>query len=333
MNQPRGSALIIVMWLMVLLSVVVAHYSREVRIETDLATDYIQREKAYYLALAGTQRAILEISRDTEPSIDTLKDSWHANPEAYKDVPVGHTGTYSVQVVDEDGKIDLNSVDHGVLSRLLYAMGVKRDQLETIVDSILDWMDEDDIRRLKGAENDFYEKLDPPYQSKDGPFDSVLELLLVQGVTEDIFWGYEGEDGFVPGLVDLVTVYQSKPVININTAPGPVLEAVLGVGASTVEAILHSRDAGSSSGTPSSLKTLSTSQAGMPMVTFSRNFGVTSTGTVSNSGTKRTVRAIVSRERGVLRVIAWDDLWERIAIPYVLDEDENDRDKARKVMR
>jgi len=317
-----GSALIVVMWLLLLLAVIVAHFSREVRMETSLATDYVQREKAYYLAFAGVQRAMLQIANDEKSKVDTLEDEWCANPAAYKEVQVGKTGTYDVQVIDEDGKIDLNGANRDVLSRLLYAIDVERDQREEIVDSILDWRDPDDKHSLSGAEDDYYEDLDPPYEAKDGAFDSVEELLLVKGVTEDVYWGHGGEEGFVAGLVDLVTVYQTQPAININTAPGPVLEAVLGVGAATVEGILQSREEGVFFGEGQSPAAYVKENSSIPIVTASRNFSIVSTGILAEGNVRRTVRAVVSREKGRLELKAWDDIWERVAVPVVLEEEE-----------
>lgn len=60
---------------------------------------------------------------------------------------------------------------------------------EEIADSILDWMDSDDTPREFGAEADSYSSLEPPYGPKNGPLDSIEELLLVQGVTPGLLFG------------------------------------------------------------------------------------------------------------------------------------------------
>ena len=60
---------------------------------------------------------------------------------------------------------------------------------EQIADSILDWMDEDDDPREFGAEADVYSSLDPPYAPKNGPLESIDELLLVEGVTPWLLYG------------------------------------------------------------------------------------------------------------------------------------------------
>jgi hypothetical protein len=43
--------------------------------------------------------------------------------------------------------------------------------------------------RTYGAESDYYTSLEPPYESKNGPLDSIEELLQVAGVTTDLLYG------------------------------------------------------------------------------------------------------------------------------------------------
>jgi hypothetical protein len=65
---------------------------------------------------------------------------------------------------------------------------------------------------MYGAEDDYYEDLEMPYESKDHKFQSIEELLLVRGITRDLFEKVE----------PFVTVY-GEGVVNINTAAREVL--------------------------------------------------------------------------------------------------------------
>jgi hypothetical protein len=58
-----------------------------------------------------------------------------------------------------------------------------------VADAILDWLDPDDEPRELGAEVDYYSGLTPPYGAKNGPVDTVEELLLVRGVTPQLLFG------------------------------------------------------------------------------------------------------------------------------------------------
>lgn len=117
------------------------------------------------------------------------------------------------------------------------------DQMEADpnpTDAIIDWIDADDEPRPEGAESDYYESLETPYACKNGPLDSIEELLLVVGVTPEIYFDLnrtpeetaellENEDELWPvsSLPDLLTAYGSiDGMININTARPELLMAI-----------------------------------------------------------------------------------------------------------
>jgi type II secretory pathway component PulK len=58
-----------------------------------------------------------------------------------------------------------------------------------VADAILDWIDTDELPRDYGVESDYYGSLDPPYACKNGPLDTVEELLLVRGVSAEMLFG------------------------------------------------------------------------------------------------------------------------------------------------
>jgi hypothetical protein len=60
---------------------------------------------------------------------------------------------------------------------------------EDVADAILDWIDEDDEVRELGCEIEHYSGLDPPYAPKNGPLETVEDLLLVRGVTPELLFG------------------------------------------------------------------------------------------------------------------------------------------------
>ena len=75
------------------------------------------------------------------------------------------------------------------------------DMTEEIADAIMDWIDEDDEAREYGCEfNDYYKGLNPTYTPKNGPLDSVEELLLVRGVTPALLFGADANHN---GIIDL----------------------------------------------------------------------------------------------------------------------------------
>ena len=65
------------------------------------------------------------------------------------------------------------------------------DMTEEVADAILDWLDPDDDARELGAEVAYYSGLNPPYSPKNGPLDTIEELLLVRGVTPQLLLGMD----------------------------------------------------------------------------------------------------------------------------------------------
>jgi type II secretory pathway component PulK len=73
-----------------------------------------------------------------------------------------------------------------------------------IADCILDWVDRDNIRSGYGAETfDYYSTLSRPYHAKNGPLDSIEELLMIKNITPEIYYGLGGGNyGKEIGLID-----------------------------------------------------------------------------------------------------------------------------------
>lgn len=99
----------------------------------------------------------------------------------------------------EGGRIHLNAWwvrDPAALQAALLALPGSSKEL---VESVLDWLDEDDEKREGGAEREEYEKLEPAIVPRNGLVESIDELLLVQGMTPAIFFG---EDANRNGMLD-----------------------------------------------------------------------------------------------------------------------------------
>ena len=95
-------------------------------------------------------------------------------------------------VTDEAGKINLNSAS---LEMLLKLPGMTSE----LAASIIDWRDEDSEISTGGAENEYYLALSEPYDCKNGPLETVDEILLIKGASEDLLYG---EDTNLNGVLD-----------------------------------------------------------------------------------------------------------------------------------
>jgi type II secretory pathway component PulK len=120
-------------------------------------------------------------------------------------------GEYVFDVSDEAAKLNLNTATAEMLARL-------PNMTAELAAAIVDWRDADsDISPDGGAEDDYYLALDNPYHCKNGPFETVEELLMVKGITPDLVYGTaqsSAGDAFgqnARGLIDYVTVYSAEP--------------------------------------------------------------------------------------------------------------------------
>jgi general secretion pathway protein K len=231
----RGVVLVVLLWVLAIVSLMTLSFTKSIRIEFNAARNNRDKVTAHYLARTGMAESIFRLLRRTAmPPLPQTVDMALLPPD---DLDLGLVvseypqGKVTTRILDENGKINLNFTTEEVYRRLLAAIGVEKQRADVIIDSILDWVDADKNNRLNGAEDDYYLSLNPPYRAKNGPFDTVEELLLVQGVTPEIFYGVKVKDeqGRILeryGLVNYVTVYTFSIQINLNSAPLPVLMAI-----------------------------------------------------------------------------------------------------------
>jgi len=57
-------------------------------------------------------------------------------------------------------------------------------------------LDADDTARAEGAEQEYYDGLPRPYTVRNGPLDTIEELLLVRGFTPARFYGEDANQNF-----------------------------------------------------------------------------------------------------------------------------------------
>ena len=113
----------------------------------------------------------------------------------------GPENTMRFGLTPESAKLDLNHAEEWQIEELMTPLltGLQLNNPQEIIDAILDWRDEDSEARDNGAENEYYNTLEPAYNAKNGDFDSVEELLLVKNVTAAVLYG---EDVNRNGILD-----------------------------------------------------------------------------------------------------------------------------------
>lgn len=126
---------------------------------------------------------------------------------------------YRVELRDATARLNLNAAGEPELRAFLSRWIRDERALAEVSHSILDWRDPDDLSRAQGAEEAHYASLAHPVRPRNGPLLTVRELLLVRGITPELYREVE------PFVVALPT---DRLRVNLNTAPPEVLAAIPG---------------------------------------------------------------------------------------------------------
>jgi len=222
MKTKSGSILILTVWVLSFLTIFAIGMGSIVSSQLNLASYFKDRLTMYYLAKAGVERATVELITDRNKTYDTLNEDLTNNESFFKEIPLD-TGYFSVSYYlkdktgidevfygaeDEASKININYAPTEALKSLLKIIGEVDDGTASdIANAILDWRDEDIVVSPFGAEDEYYKSLELPYKCKNKKFQILEELLLVKGMTPELF----------SNIKDLITVY-GEGKTNINTA-------------------------------------------------------------------------------------------------------------------
>lgn len=249
-HQNRGTILIVTIWIITLLAGMALVFAHTMRIETQATGNRIYQVQSRELANGAIAYAKAlatdAIDKTLADDPQAVGDDWIIliKPDDEQDSSV------SYGMIDEAGKVNLNTATQEMLIKL-------PGMTEELAAAIIDWRDGDSELTTNGAEDEYYLTLDEPYTAKNGPIESIDELLLVKGFTRQIIYGEDtnrngvldanendgdesdppdNADGTLdPGIFPYVTVYsiqsnqtdngQNKPNIN-NQNLGEVSDVI-----------------------------------------------------------------------------------------------------------
>ena len=251
LQNNKGMALLLTISLISILAVITLQFSRNMRQEYIVSADLKNSVQLGEIAQSGIVIAKQMLLQDQEENnFDSLYDSWSLLADE-EFAEVFENGKLKLSVLDESGKLQINAmvtrkkegqqpktkeennkqIQHennvrNILWRLLRAEPflVEDGQAREIIDSLIDWIDTGDGNGEEeyGAEDSYYQSLSPPYPCKNGPVDSIEELLLIKGFTRELLYGTEEK----PPLAALLTPWGDDGKININSAELPLLQAL-----------------------------------------------------------------------------------------------------------
>lgn len=227
LRDQKGIALLIVLMVTTVMTVLILDLHQSVRINFYIASNLADGVKASYLVRSGVQVAAGALLSDRQDnSVDSLHEDWYdfLGKLGMPGMPVGD-GTVIMEINDEAGRFNLNAMVGKRGNQRKQMVDIFRKLLEgeeldpDLANAVVDWIDADEETLDEGGAEDQvygYEAMDGAVVSKNSPFDSLQEVRLVAGITDEVWQKLE----------PLVTIYGTVQM-NLNTAEKKVMKAVL----------------------------------------------------------------------------------------------------------
>jgi general secretion pathway protein K len=230
--KQRGIAALTAMLVVTIATILAVELVWDLNLDLRRTESLLTREQAMQVALGMELLAeqLLEADYEDDPQIDSLTEAW---AEQY-DFPF-EGGTVSGKLEDLQGRFNLNNLidlngrrNPKVTDQFRRLVSIttqdipREDQVnvDTVVESVLDWLDPDQLPELGGAEDSFYTALDPPYRTGNFWFTSISELQAVNGVTPAAY------QALASAVAALPPVASGARSINLNTAREAVLRSL-----------------------------------------------------------------------------------------------------------
>jgi general secretion pathway protein K len=318
----RGGALLAVLWLSAALAAIAFSVSSTVRAETDHVSSAADGLRAWYLATGSVERGIQwMLWGGNYRNQDGSARFWEFNqPRMYMSYP---SGDAVVEMIPESAKLNINTAPPDDLLRVVLAVSGDPERSREIVAAILDW------RAPSGGPTSFdqyYFSINPTFRARHASFEEIEELLLVRGMTSELFYG-----NYVPdsagrlyasgGLRDCLSVWGNVGAFDVNSASPALLEAI-GIPPGKVAAMVSRRQ------TRPFLNLQEVAQMGVPLtrLRIGGNFIWTLRATArlrTAAGPSETVRTAAAVVKMIdskvyampVHVLRWyDDAWSESAI-------------------
>ncbi|MEA3465766.1 MAG: type II secretion system minor pseudopilin GspK [Thermodesulfobacteriota bacterium] len=218
-GNEDGMALLLVLAITAMLAALLSQLAFTTLVDLRLTETYRDTTRAYYLAKGGIQIGRMVLA-DDDNNYDGSDELWAQGIANY---PVGDLGLVSITIVPLDGRINVNqlisssgNIDAVIKDRCLRLFDILEiADPETHIDTLIDWIDNDDDPQPAGAEANYYAGQTPAAYCKNAPMDTLDELLLVAGFS----------NAEVNKLRPHLSIYGTGK-LHLNSATAPVLYAL-----------------------------------------------------------------------------------------------------------
>jgi general secretion pathway protein K len=177
-TKPRGFALVIVLWTIVLLSFVMTHMVAAGRTETHIAANYVANADAETQADGAVVETVFRM-------IDGSDAHWDVGGPYVLNM---RQAKATVTIRSEGGKVNPNTASQQLLAALMSASGAQASVAAAVSQAMLDWRQTDDNDQNGAARKAAqYRAARLDYAPPGAPFESLDEIQRVVGMTPELF--------------------------------------------------------------------------------------------------------------------------------------------------
>jgi DNA uptake protein ComE-like DNA-binding protein len=237
-HAEQGSVLIIVLWVAIGLVSLALYFAHTMSMELQASANTVAATEAE-LAIEGAARYVSNVLAVTE--VGVMPENLHCT-----NIPIGNARFWIIGratnnlltamtepaygLVDEAAKVNINATNV-TLNMLTNVPNLTID----LADGIIDWRNTNSTNTSMSGN---YSMLQPPYNSKHAPFDTLEELRLVYGMDLATLYGEDqnlngfldaneddmdtlpptdNHDGHLDsGLFEYLTIYSREPSLDTN---------------------------------------------------------------------------------------------------------------------
>jgi len=228
-SSRKGGALLAVLWLSAALSAIAFAVANTVRTETERTSNHVDGVRARYLAQGSVERGLLWIlwGMTRNYSLPNGMPRYYKPPMPFLRYEYP-SGVVVVEVIPESARINVNTANAPDLLRVLASVGADETTAMLLTQNIIAWRSAP--QGNTPTPQQFLTRT-PTFQPRGTSFQETEELLLVKGMTPELFYGKfaRNPDGrLIPhgGLRDCLTVYGPGNGVDANTASPEMLLAL-----------------------------------------------------------------------------------------------------------
>lgn len=207
MNKRKGFFLVFSLGILIVLSLFCIGLGFRTYIQTRKTKLFLNKQRAFYLAVSGVKTAAQVIYKDIDLDVDHLAEDWaQAIEEKVAFTYPQKEGVVSIKIEDELCRLNINTLDRKILAKLLAQRDV--DDADVKAEYIADYIDVD--AQPQGGESEFEGKV------KNSRLSVVEELLLVQNIAVE---DYDKVKDFITAI--------GGDKVNINTASREMVDFLI----------------------------------------------------------------------------------------------------------